>query len=109
MVNDAPVKFDFVNVMLGSVSCRSDELLICCFSSAAAVNALTAIGTSCRLCDVRCAVTTMSSMPVLTGAAAAAAWANAGAAATIPRSETLEISAPLMIADRAEPVMTATL
>ena len=62
MVNTPLVKFDLVKVMLGSVSWRSDALSICCAARLCAVKALTAIGTSCRLCDWRCAVTTISSI-----------------------------------------------
>ena len=47
-------------VTLGSESCRSDVFLICCFSSASVLNALTAIGTSCRRWLERCAVTMIS-------------------------------------------------
>ena len=50
MVKLELVKFDFVNDTFGSVSWRSLAFSICCASSASASKALTAIGTSCRLC-----------------------------------------------------------
>ena len=54
------VKFVFVKVMLGSDCCNATGLTICCLSRLSAVNAVTAIGTSCSRCDWRCAVTTIS-------------------------------------------------
>ena len=45
MVKLALVKFVLVKVTLGRESCRSDVFLICCFSSASVLKALTAIGT----------------------------------------------------------------
>ena len=60
MVKLDEVKLLLVNETLGRVSCRSLAFSICCASSASAENALTAIGTSCRLCAWRCAVTTIS-------------------------------------------------
>ena len=56
-----PEKLPLVKVTLGSVSWRSLAFLICCFSSASALNAETAIGTSCRLSAWRCAVTMITS------------------------------------------------
>lgn len=61
MVKLELLKLVFVKVTLGSVCRSATGLTICCFSRLSAVNALTAIGTSCNRCYWRCAVTTTSS------------------------------------------------
>ena len=60
MVKLEVVKLVLVNVTFGSDCCNASGLTICCFCKLSAVNALTAIGTSCSRCDWRCAVTMTS-------------------------------------------------